>query len=747
MTQIYLKNSMVPDCKITANRTLRLAGLMATSALVVAWSPAAYAQSNGPIEVPFDEMFDLGTLPRGDNSFPFDLSADGSVVVGEAQVQVEDDGSTASRAFVWTPQNGMVDIGTLGGAQASARGVSADGNVVIGFSAIANNAGSHAFRWTADGGMQDLGTLGGTGSFAVDLSDDGSVIVGSSQPEGNTFQRAFRWTEATGMVDLGTLDGRTTYARATNADGSVVVGESDVMSNDNLVYSRAFRWTEQGMQDLGTLGGPWSRASDVSADGTIVIGRSRLADPSSVQAFRWTEATGMESLGSLGGDSSFASRISRDGSTIVGYADFGENGPQRAFRWTEATGMENLGTLGGDYSYGEDVSADGSVIVGFAEIGGETNYYHAFRWTEEDGMEDLGTLGGTYSYATRVSDDGSTIIGYSGTGGEDNHNRAFIYRTQMQDFTNMIASFGLLANDLALTTEFQRDMTSWAADGGCNPRGDQQFCLGVEGLLTATGADGTLGIAKREDQTVKFSGAIRASEQIVVGVGAVITDYRTPIGAITPEDGKAFGAWVGYDGDPASATGLSGRIGVAFASQDNLFQRGIGLTNVEVTPGNADIDTTTVTGEFSYGFDLGGSAVLAPVVGLSWQKSELDPFMEAPGDFPADFSGGTFDVTFATVGLEAIIPVGTGGTLTLGGMIEQDLNSDDIALVGTSQIPGMEAFVMPTVLEREETRPRAEASFSQQFGPGVVSVFGRVGSPTFGDKARYAVGIGFGIGF
>lgn len=235
-------------------------------------------------------------------------------------------------------------------------------------------------------------------------------------------------------------------------------------------------------------------------------------------------------------------------------------------------------------------------------------------------------------------------------------------------------------------------------------------------------ADGALGIARREDQAVKFSAGLRLNDQIVVGLGAVITDYRTPIGAITPDNGNAFGAWVGYDSDPERLTGLSGRDGAAFANQDNRFDRGIGLDNV-------------------------GGVVLAPVLGLAWQSSELDPFTEVPGDFPAAFAGSSFDATFATFGLEAIIPVGSGGTFVLGGLIEQDLDADDIVLEGISQIPGMEAFSMATGIEREETRPRAEVTFAQQVGPSVVSLFGRVGAPTFGDKARYAVGIGFGIGF
>jgi probable HAF family extracellular repeat protein len=68
-------------------------------------------------------------------------------------------------------------LGTLGGNQSEAYGVSADGSVVVGWAY--NAAGLYrAFRWTASGGMQDLGTLGGDRSEASAVSADGAVVVG-----------------------------------------------------------------------------------------------------------------------------------------------------------------------------------------------------------------------------------------------------------------------------------------------------------------------------------------------------------------------------------------------------------------------------------------------------------------------------------------------------------------------------------------------------------------------------------------
>src|SRR4051812_29188909 len=71
----------------------------------------------------------LGFLAGNNYSFAYDVSADGTVVVGEA-------GTTnyGNEAFRWTAANGMVGLGDLPGATfySVAFGVSADGSVVTG---------------------------------------------------------------------------------------------------------------------------------------------------------------------------------------------------------------------------------------------------------------------------------------------------------------------------------------------------------------------------------------------------------------------------------------------------------------------------------------------------------------------------------------------------------------------------------------------------------------------------------------
>ncbi len=154
-----------------------------------------------------DGLVSLGPLPGGIGSHAYAISTDGETVVGTIN----------SRAFRWTAKTGLV---TIEGAEASyGLGVGDRGRLVVGTSALAEPCTPTAFRWTSDEGMVFLGTLPGmTSSHARGASADGSVIVGFSGVCDSN-DRIFRWTADAGMVSLGW--GR---AFAVSADGAVVVG-------------------------------------------------------------------------------------------------------------------------------------------------------------------------------------------------------------------------------------------------------------------------------------------------------------------------------------------------------------------------------------------------------------------------------------------------------------------------------------------------------------------------------------------
>ena len=114
-----------------------------------------------------------------------------------------------------------------GGFDSNAESVSADGLIVVGYSA--NTLGFQAFHWTLETGMVGLGDLiGGThDGIALGVSADGSVIVGSS--EGAAGLQAFRWTAQTLMVPIGDLPAGlfSSEARGVSTDGSMIVGHGN----------------------------------------------------------------------------------------------------------------------------------------------------------------------------------------------------------------------------------------------------------------------------------------------------------------------------------------------------------------------------------------------------------------------------------------------------------------------------------------------------------------------------------------
>lgn len=84
------------------------------------------------------------------------------------------------RSFIVDPNSkAVVDIGTLGGIDAFARGIN-DAGQVVGWSRT-SGGNTHAFITGSDGaGIKDLGTLGGSDSWAYGINAAGQVVGRSS---------------------------------------------------------------------------------------------------------------------------------------------------------------------------------------------------------------------------------------------------------------------------------------------------------------------------------------------------------------------------------------------------------------------------------------------------------------------------------------------------------------------------------------------------------------------------------------
>ena len=190
----------------------------------------------------------------GERTNPYDVSGDGSTVVG--WVDSHTDPPTPPAAFRWTQGNGIESLGVQSG---DGRSVSSDGSIVVGHDS------NTAWRWTEVGGLESLDSppLGGS-TAPFKISGDGSTTVGRAG-------LPVLWTES-GILELDPAPvGNYGQARGVSADGSVVVGWVEGSAG-----REAFIWTEDaGMVGLGFIpGDSQSQAAAVTPDGSVVVGYS-----------------------------------------------------------------------------------------------------------------------------------------------------------------------------------------------------------------------------------------------------------------------------------------------------------------------------------------------------------------------------------------------------------------------------------------------------------------------------------------
>jgi uncharacterized membrane protein len=157
------------------------------------------------------------------------------------------------RAVLWTASTGMVDLGTMAGAQgASAEGISDDGTVA---GWLGGGVGL-AFVRPFNGPMQLLGMMPGMiYASANDISANGDFIVGSNSTDsGGT---AVRWDRTGADWSIRSIPQGSAVAVANN--GAVAGSHS----------GRARIWTPTSTTYLP---GVDTRANHISSDGTVVVG-------------------------------------------------------------------------------------------------------------------------------------------------------------------------------------------------------------------------------------------------------------------------------------------------------------------------------------------------------------------------------------------------------------------------------------------------------------------------------------------
>jgi probable HAF family extracellular repeat protein len=204
------------------------------------------------------QIQDLGTL-GGTTSYATDVNARNQVV-GFAHAS-----HTAMRAFLRSGDMGLVDLGTLGGRNSAAKGINHRGDVVG--NSLVNEGepqpgADRAFIWTPEGGMVSLDPTFQGWSRAYAITNAGIVIGWRGRGRGTDC--GYVWFPEGGTVEIVIGPGRPFYLCAINESG-LVVGEGD----DGDGKRRPFIWKrETGLTQLN-VDEPF-HPMDVDSSGNII---------------------------------------------------------------------------------------------------------------------------------------------------------------------------------------------------------------------------------------------------------------------------------------------------------------------------------------------------------------------------------------------------------------------------------------------------------------------------------------------
>lgn len=295
------------------------------------------------------------------------MSADGNIVVGWSS---RFSPSVRSLAVRHTPA-GVVSLGTLAGTTSSvAFACSADALTVVGF--CTGGATTKAFKYAA-GQMVDLGlppVAGAARSIPQGVSWDGSVIGGVVYS--GAVRRGWRLVGSTYTVINAPAGGTYVDVKGVSGNGLVLVGETDQAG-----VAASFAWTSVGGMTIFTppSGMTGGTARAVNSDGQVVVGSARAS--SNDRAVVWRSGVASALMPAAPTDTAWrANSVSATGSIVGGESGGTNAGETRACIWTpdgsvySVTDLLNIrGVILNDWTLSSvnSVTPDGQYISGIGQ--------------------------------------------------------------------------------------------------------------------------------------------------------------------------------------------------------------------------------------------------------------------------------------------------------------------------------------------------------------------------------------------
>jgi len=265
---------------------------------------------------------------------------------------------------------------------------------VVGFSRNAANE-NRAVIWEGSTFPQDLGSLGGPETTASGITPDGSVIVGNSSRGFDSTPIAVRWVRLNGAwtIDELPLLAGATWCRTVDIGGNGTIVGNCLVGSSGVVVA----WRNGVVANLG-VGHPVA----VSNNNQILV---NLNDEPQIWDLRTTPMT-VVSLGKLGGNLT-SGRDINDAGDVVGSARF--NGPSsHAFLWTAKKGMVELIGGGGDID-ASGINNAGQIVGTEFVVGGSAR---AVYWSKGK-YYDLGVLAGYGASTARAINANGQVVGHS----------------------------------------------------------------------------------------------------------------------------------------------------------------------------------------------------------------------------------------------------------------------------------------------------------------------------------------------